>query len=104
MDESSLYLAFATSPAMIYSIQDGERRTAAFSTNTINVGDSARVRIDVRDQQIALAVNDAQVAVCEKPKGGFGQAGFYDFPDVEEVVVSGRVETSWIDGLVDAEV
>lgn len=104
MDESRLYLAFATSPAAIFRIEDGERRTAAFSTNTINVGDSARVRIDVRDQQIALAVNDAQVAVCEKPKGGFGQAGFYDFPDVEEVVVSGRVETSWIDGLVDAEV
>jgi hypothetical protein len=104
MDESSLFLAFATSPAAIFRIEGDERRVAALSTNTINVGDAARVRIDVRDQQIAVSVNDAQVAVCEKPKGGFGQAGFYDFPDVDEVTVSGRVETSWIDGLVDAEV
>lgn len=104
MEEGGFYLFFVSSPARAYLIEDGRAAELSFTTNTLHYAKAKRVRLDVRDARIDVSVDGKILTTVAKQKGRWGQLGFYGFQDVEEVVVSGEAEPSWIEGLVDAEV
>ena len=104
MEEGGFYLFFVSSPARAFLVEGKRLIELAFTTNTLQYARPKKVRVDVRDARIDVSVDGKILTTCEKQKGRWGQVGFYDFPDVEEVVVSGRAEPSWIEGLVDAEI
>jgi len=63
-------------------------------------GKPFNLKVSVSNTLVSAAYNGKHLVGTRRPKGCFGQLGFYGF-SFEEVVIEGKVEPSWIEGLQD---
>lgn len=63
-------------------------------------------KITVKSTSIAVYSGRKQLFKAKRPKGEYGQFGLFDFDfdNIEEIVITGEVEPSWISGLLDARI
>jgi hypothetical protein len=84
-----------------FRLVDGDTEWLDRSRNAVDVSRGVEVRV----KNTKIAYYGGKVAMtAAKPKGVWGQAGLYEPSRVEEVLIAGKVEPSWIDGLIDQRV
>lgn len=63
-----------------------------------------RFKVSVAGTGITASYNEKSLLRMQRESGEFGQFGLTGFDHVEEVIVVGEVEPSWIAGLLDARI
>jgi hypothetical protein len=76
--------------------------TVASSSTFNNVSRPYTIKISVRDTKIEAAHNNKRIVSAEKAKGMFGQFGFAQFANLEQIHVLGKADRAWIEGHLDS--
>lgn len=91
-------------PTHIFELAEGNLGLLGSGSTLIRYRRPYSFKVGVTKSTISASYNDKQIVRVEREKGEFGQFGFSSFEGLDEVVVSGEIEPSWITGLVDERV
>lgn len=91
-------------PALVLRTVEDELEEVDSANSPAKSGSAYVVKVQLKGTSIAVSVNGRRVLKARKPRDLFGRVGFMHFPRVEEIVLEGKAERSWFDGLVDRAV
>lgn len=92
-------------PGRIVRVLGEKVETVAESDKTpIQFGRPYSLKITVGSKNISLNVNGRRYLSARRKKGDYGRVGFEDCPSIDEILIVGKVNTSWIAGLVSRRV
>jgi len=90
-------------PARIRSI-DTKQVVAEKETTLAKSGKKFRLKVKVSRNGLRVLYNNKTLLSTRKPADLFGYWGFSNLEEWDEILVEGRAQPSWIQGLLDAEV
>jgi hypothetical protein len=97
------YVIVLGSPARIVWMHAGEETELDTAATPQSFG-AHDVEIAVAQASISVSVDGSKLLGCAKGTNVFGRFGYGNFPSVRAVRISGKAQSSWLDGVVDSSV
>jgi Protein of unknown function (DUF1570) len=91
-------------PARIVHVQEGESTTLDEAIVGVPSGMPYDLEVVVTTTSITANINGKKLLSCNKPATVFGRFGFENCPEVNKITISGKVQPSWLQGVVDTAV
>jgi hypothetical protein len=89
-------------PARIVHVENGEATTEAEAQCTAMPGTEYDLKVVVSSSSITAFSSDQKLLTAKKPESVYGQFGVQNCPRVTEILVTGKIQPSWLQGVVDA--
>lgn len=94
---------FETPPQVFRVLGSRLEEVQTAITSPIQSGEPFDVRVVVSDTHITVSFNERPLLRVEKPAGLWGQVGFLGFDQDDnafQIEISGRANTSWVEGII----
>ncbi len=87
---------------LINVVEAGRPRNLETASKTsLKLGKPYTLKLNVSARKITASVNGRTLVSAKKEHDGFGQFGFSRCHAVEELVINGKANTAWLEGLYD---
>jgi hypothetical protein len=90
-------------PAKLIRVKDNETETLEESTCMAKPGAPYELKVVVQSTNVTVYVNDQKLFSADKPSSLFGRFAFRGCPAVSEVLMTGKIQPAWIQGVVDTD-
>lgn len=97
------YVIALGNPARIVWVHNGEQTELDISATPVSIR-AHDLEIAVAQSSITVNVDGSRLLSCAKSPNVFGRFGYGNFPSVRELRISGKAQSSWLDGVVDGSV